>query len=169
MASLRLGFMVEVVSIQRRTATHGHIVDTSDFSVDEENDRIRTEEETHEAAAVVCYAGLAAEAQFGLAQYSWHRGARHGAWEDDRIAREEHLAMVYAASDAFDAAVARCREAAISVVEKYASDIQRLAEFLLEFTTLVDCEVEYALGVPSVAAAIGAERLHERRKSTTRR
>lgn len=168
-ASIRLGFTVGVVSIERRTGTRGHMVDVSDFSLDEENDRIRTEEETHELAAVVCYAGLAAEAHFGLAKYSWHRAARHGAWEDDRIAREVHLAMIYAAPADVDAAIVRCREAATSVVEKYASEVQRLAEFLLEFTTLVDCEIECALGIPSVAAAVGAERLQERRKTNKKR
>jgi hypothetical protein len=64
---------------------------------------------------------------------------------------------------------ARCREAAISVVGKNENDIRRLAEFLLEFTTVIDCEIEYVLGIPSVAAAAGAERLQERRRDRTSR
>lgn len=136
--------------------------DTPDFCIDVERDERCSDRETHERAAVVCYAGLAAESEFGLGTYDWQDGAVHGAWGDDRIAREEHLALVHAADD-IEAAVDRCREAALDRVSEHQGDIRRLAETLLEFETLTDCEIEHVLGLPSVAASVGAEQLLRRR------
>lgn len=160
--SWHLGFLVNVVSIRPGEDTFGRMSDTPDFCIDVERDERCSERETHERAAVVCYAGLAAESVFGLGKYDWRDDAVHGGWEDDRIAREEHLALVHAADD-IEAAVDRCRAMALTSTSQHQGDIRRLAEALLEFETLTDCEIEHVLGVPSVAASVGAEQMQRRR------
>jgi len=161
-ASYHLGFTLNVVSIHARDGSLGHMSDDPTFAVDDANDRVKSPREISEAAAVVCYAGLAAEARFGFGRFTWRRGADHGAWVDDQLAKGS-LAQIFASRSELRLAVARCRRRAVRLIADREADVRKVATSLLELETLTDAEIEAVLEVPSVAAAVGRESLASRR------
>lgn len=161
-ASYYLGFTLNVVSIHARDGSLGHMSDDPTFAADYVNDRVKSPQEISEAAAVVCYAGLAAEAHFGFARFTWRRRADHGAWVDDRLAKD-YLAQIFTSRSELRLAVARCRRRAVRLIVDREADVRKVAKALLEVATLTEAEIEAVLEVPSVAAAVGRDSLASRR------
>ena len=161
--SHRLGFTPEVVTIRPSETTNGHMLDDSDYCFDPDTGLELTEEERRHRAAITCHAGLASESHFSLAPYEWPTDREHGALQDDAMARA-HLGSRYSVDAEVEAAVDRCKGEALKVVGKYQQDIRKIAETLMEVTTLTDCEIEHLLREPGPAAASGAERLSRRRE-----
>lgn len=163
----RLGFTPAVVSIMPRPGTDGHMLDDDRHSIDFEQDRLKSEQETAEDAAVVFYAGLAAEAHFKFVDYRWPR-TPHSASNDAVLARTR-LAEVVDESRELRLAVRRCRRRALALVRRYEADVRKLADALLEVETLTEGEIEAVLDVRSVAAVSGAETLSAKRAASRRR
>jgi len=162
--SFRLGFLPAGVAIVPGETHHGVRalgVESSDPTWAMPGESILDPQETAEAAAVACYAGLAAEAHFGLGAFSWTPHARHGAWEDDRLAREEYPSNNGVPPLGWRA-VARCRRRAVRLVARHADEIRVLAKALLRFRRLSGAEIEAVLGERSIAAWHGAESLKAR-------
>lgn len=166
-ASYRLGFSQQLVSIVPRPGTDGHMTDDDTHAIDFEGDRVKTDRETAEDAAVVLYAGLAAEAHFGFARYVWPR-TPHPAWSDSVQARTR-LVETFGNTREIRLAVARCRRRAIGVIRRHEADVRKVADALSEVGTLTEGEIEAILEIRSVAAADGAETLLAKRIALDRR